>query len=823
MEAPRIQPYSYSTLGKFVLDYHHDKKAVNELNCRSAHRSNRNLTLSIPESELTWKGGSRSAGTQLLVFRASRWLGSTCKPETAKKTVSELHSSSSSTFTASPFCTPSSSSSSTSTIKKTARKTVALELNRITPVGLARIHSHGVSSSSSTHHSHDITIATDSSKHRQKSDRPLAVVVDSQQNFRRNGSLAPLENAAFSPSLLIKKVNGHDLAVGNSVTALGGKSSNRQSRSSCNHKQQQEEEGTFEDTGYSESDSDHNGGTGMSLASSKKRPATKEIGVVTDLCGIDSVLDLSPAISKTTTNNLASGRKGSANLRLSLQPTPSLKEGCTDRCTSPGFPLKQPPFRNGGFNGFTFNGYTNPDVLRLRAGPNVYQKHKKKKKKVLSLLQRQRLQQIKTMLASDLSNVQFEEEAACVPHKDPETGEIRPFGEIQGGNLYNVSDRDNGGGNGRSGDVPFTISIPRTLLDSSVLNESDSDGMEYVDTEEGLVGDDSAQMPSDVDGRKDGTGGDGGGNNVLSQLKNPSTTTSSSSTYRRRSEIQLLLDGDKPPSERISASEVPIFTAEDVSSRNNRASGGGGGSGAWGGASSGSSGQVNKSWLDSSTRKITPVEHFDYSYVSLNQKITGIINSSSSNTSGVNSATSSASNRKRNIRESESPLSASLSSVPPKKQVKVNSGSSGGTAEENHHSRERSSSALPECVGGCNYPTVLSPTESPAQDTSLTENSSTVCGEGTKDKIKQESDNARRGGTDDGDTLFRPDEVFASELVVFDSRGDCLLKEGEYSIIMQRCSKKEAAAGESSELLTFPPLTWNSVFGGCTNTKVSTL
>ena len=67
--------------------------------------------------------------------------------------------------------------------------------------------------------------------------------------------------------------------------------------------------------------------------------------------------------------------------------------------------------------------------------------------------------------------------------------------------------------------------------------------------------------------------------------------------------------------------------------------------------------------------------------------------------------------------------------------------------------------------------------------------------------------------------LFKPDDVFVSELVVFDSRGDCLLQEGEYSILMQQYSKKEK--DESPRLLTFPPLTWSSVFGGCTDPQVS--
>ena len=63
----------------------------------------------------------------------------------------------------------------------------------------------------------------------------------------------------------------------------------------------------------------------------------------------------------------------------------------------------------------------------------------------------------------------------------------------------------------------------------------------------------------------------------------------------RRSEIQLLLDGDKPPSQRISAVDIPVFVAEDVSSRTTR-----------------SAAQTKGPWL-SSTRKITPTESFHHS------------------------------------------------------------------------------------------------------------------------------------------------------------------------------------------------------------------
>ena len=801
IEAPRVCPYNYSSLGKFLLNYRHDKKTNGRV-LNNRDNPNRNLTLSIPESELTWKGGSKSSGTQMLVFRACQSTGA--EPDTSKEAISHVPS-----FTSS--CTVP-TSAQFSTKKVPARKTVALELNRINPSNLGKVQSQGVGGASTPSaapgHNQDQTGNHDSSN--LKGGKTKAVV-DSQ--LLRNCSKPSLEN------LSAKKINGHGLTA----------SSNKKNWSDCNHKQHA---ATFEDTDFSETDSDQNYGPSTTLSSSsaaKKRPETKEIGVVTDLCGIDSILDLSPASSKassvpSTVPAATNGsRKVSANLRLSL-PTPSLKKGCTDRCTSPGFPSKQQTFTNGArFNGFTFNGYANPEVLKLRAGPEVYQQKKKKKKGAVSVLPKHSNQQIKSLLSSD-SNGRLNN---TLTHKDPETGEIRPLGELQV--TPGLS------GDGKSGEVPFTVSIPRTILSSSVSNESDSDSMEYLDAEEGSPAvreeDDATQVFSGVEKEK------GGANrNVSTQQKTPSS--SSSSTYKRRSEIQLLLDGDKPPSERISASEVPIFTAEDVSSRNTRSTGGGGGAG--GGASNGGSGQLTKPWLDSSTRKITPVEHFDYSYLTLTQKFTGMINSSASsggggvgctNSSGVSSAANVTNNRKRNISDSDSVLSAASSSLavpPPSKQQKVNNNNiNGGSAvvvEEKCSPRlERGGTVSSERSG-------VSISPAPEREQGDVYNDQVSDSRMAVDNVsygggsgKLDTEFSRKSGTDDKKgSIFQADDVFASELVVFDSRGDCLLKEGEYSIIMQKCSKKTAASGKASgELLTFPPLTWNSVFGGSTDSKVS--
>ena len=821
MEAPKVCPYSHSSLGKFVLEYQHDSSTLSSststnnnnkklLSCKKtancsinssigASGSHQDLTLSIPESELTWKGGSRSTGTQMLVFRASQHVAG-AKNSAGKR--ARLPSSS----------------------KKPGRKTVALELNRINP---AKFQS-GVtpappfSSSSTNMAAHDQLVAESGSK------------------SKRKGSSSSVENSAGSSARVVH-VNGHSSAVAGSA-----KSSSEINWSDCNHGQ--EEADSSVESGSSSGARCKNSGAARTKGLFKKTTATREIGVMTDLCGIDSVLDFSSSVGS---NNSLTNRKGSSNLRLSLQPCPSLKKGYTDRCTSPGFPSKRQPFKNGGMNGFTFNGYANPDVLTLRSGPGVYQQNRKKKALSLNNMQNHmdHHQQKRAECLVDLErNGGGEKEDAMMTHKDPETGEIRPHGEFQA--------VDGGGG-----ELPFKVSIPRTVLNSSNGDESCSDVhvsvVEPTAATRGapvIIGGGSeveetgpttqALTSSGVTTNKKGSTLSSSSNSVQPLQKSPSV-------YKRRSEVQLLLDGDKPPSERISASEVPIFTAEDVSSRNTRTTGRGSGSGG------GAGGQPYRSWLDSSTRKITPVDHFDYAFVSLTEKVTGIVHSSISSSSGGGGgggggsassssggvSSSAAGSRKRNISDSDGgPGTTMLSSgkgggsgavLPPTKQAKISSGSSSGRANSSSVSIEENCRLdgggvdLSSDTGAA----LASPPMpgSTAQDTTTTTTTNTadiskvIDSYGGSTSSLESVCSGDGGGLVDNNSPFRPDDVFASELVVFDSRGDCLLQEGEYSILMQRCSKKDdsSSVGDVPGLLTFPPLTWSSVFagGGCNNSS----
>ena len=781
MEAPKLCPYSHSSLGKFVLDYQHNgitsssrlssKKANSSCSSNGSGRCH-DLTLSIPESDLTWKGGSRSAGTQMLVFRASQ---RTKNDLTSIRKRARLPSSS----------------------KKPGRKTVALELNRINP---ARFQSQATVPSTMAAQSNNDQSVADSCTTLNKGGRP--VVVESQSS-RRKSSSSSVENYG-SASSVPKVVHVHRHSSSVAASDASAKSSNGIYWSDCNHSQEEADSSM-------ESNSEANSGAARTKGLFRK-PEMRNIGVMTDLCGIDSVLDLSPVGSN-------SNHKGSTNLHLSLQPCPSLKKGCTDRCTSPGFPSKHQPFRNGGVNGFTFNGYANPDVLMLRAGPGIYQQNKKKK--ALLLLQNHTGHHQQAEYVLDLERNGGGE--AVMTHTDPQTGEIGPRGKF-----HAVA----GGG----GELPFKVSIPRTILNySSNGDEGCNNGttVEPVATAEGasVTGEGSeGEQPMQVQTSSNDTNKKGSTQSSLTgaqqqqQLKSPSP-------YKRRSEVQLLLDGDKPPSERISASEVPIFTAEDVSSRNTRNTGRGSNSSSGGG-------QLNKSWLDSSTRKITPVDHFDYAFVSLTEKVTGIVhsNSSSSNSGGGGGGSSSGvsssagNSRKRNISDSDGTLSTVLSSgqgggsdalPPPTKQAKVVNNGRANSASINTEENCKLDGADPSSESGA---AVTSPTlVSAAQDTTG-DISKAIASYGSNTSLESESLGTAKGddsGLVDKNSFFQPDDVFASELVVFDSRGDCLLQEGEYSILMQRCSKKESV-GDVPGLLTFPPLTWSSVFAnGRTNKKVS--
>ena len=184
--------------------------------------------------------------------------------------------------------------------------------------------------------------------------------------------------------------------------------------------------------------------------------------------------------------------------------------------------------------------------------------------------------------------------------------------------------------------------------------------------------------------------------------------------------------------------------------------------------------------------------------------------------------------RKRSVSDSESTVSKNLSSdsvaaPPPAKQQKVSGGGTNTSTVVEESERESSPQGGDPVLSECNNSSALC---GPTQDTMNPVNSTLPASNKSEidsGNVDPESSSSKIDSNNNDSSLFHPDDVFASEVVVFDSRGDCLLQEGEYSIIMQRCSnsKKKGVGEETDELLTFPPLTWSSVFGGCNEMKVS--
>lgn len=240
---------------------------------------------------------------------------------------------------------------------------------------------------------------------------------------------------------------------------------------------------------------------------------------------------------------------------------------------------------------------------------------------------------------------------------------------------------------------------------------------------------------------------------------------------RKRSEIQLLLDGDKPPGERISAEEVPVFMAEDPSSRATR-------------SSSGTSlQQVKGSWtqLGTGTRKVTPVEPFTYP---VTPKKTGMVDGQGH----------------KRVHPSDPP-SFSDEASPPLKLARLEEEREDLVEEEEEEESGRNIELEDE-----NYDHEMSKSHPPASSASSSHSANS----------KHQA--SEREGSSTPISLC-PEGVFCAEIVVFDSRGECLLQEGDYSILMQK--SLDISKDSPAPLATFAPLTWDSVFGDESRAQVT--
>ena len=341
-------------------------------------------------------------------------------------------------------------------------------------------------------------------------------------------------------------------------------------------------------------------------------------------------------------------------------------------------------------------------------------------------------------------------------------------------------------GSGKRGTRSFLVSIPRA----------------HYDAHPGQSGRGGTDTPFPSEGR---------GGKIT-------TTTTTSSTYRRRSEVQLLLDRDKPRGQRLSETDTPVFTAEDISNR-----------------SSSSSSTITTtcagSWLGSSTRKIMPVDHYGYplplSSLSPTRSPTKKHGSNCAET-GVGEANgncfspTTTSHAHTPNQRKRTAINGPLEGVvfadqpPPTKQPKVATPTRVVCEEEGHASEKTVVGrggvseaadvvgvARREEEGACPTPDTPLPPPAPPPPVATQPPHRSAEGEGR------------------GTPMPTPTSAtFSAELVVFDSRGECLVKDGQYSILMQCCPPSGSADSQQGlGLSTFEPLTWASVFAK--NTQVS--
>ena len=434
----------------------------------------------------------------------------------------------------------------------------------------------------------------------------------------------------------------------------------------------------------------------------KRKPETRDACVMTDLqFGIECINELTPLyqssmqtkspndpIKESSSSHLQNGnschsKPSSPPPNRSRSTSPHLSRH--DKCTSPL--VSKLALQNGVVNGLSMKGYASPTVAAIRK--NVRQRKRTKRKPY-------------TRTKTTNSKITAHKIQSTPPTAHPPTQDDLTRKKLS-------RKIPNKLGSGKHGIRSFLISIPRT---------------HYI--EKPTTTSPQGFLPKS---------NDEGYKNVV---RSPG--------YRRRTEIQLLLDGDKPRGQRVRADQVPKFVAEDVTS--------------W---------STKSSCMGSSTRKITPVDH--YSCPILSPK--------------SNASSTSPNHRKRSHSEDYFNItSPNQDQQPPQKFSRLTSPSDSVATT--------SSTAIDKQAN------LLAPTDrdSTADEDCCTDNECTA----------------------DVDVCIQPNDVFCAELVLFDSRGDCLLGDGEYAVMMQKCL--ESGEKEAAELLTFEPLTWSSVFSGKAHVSV---
>ncbi len=783
-------PYSCSSLGKRLLKYKapasHDSStnsnggdpAGEEDTSSSSHlntsKESEDLTVTIPESVLTWKGDRGSPGTQMLVFQVSYAnRGPVSKPK--RKPLQLIN------FVSQKGC----------------RKNVAVEVNRL---NLAEIGQNKSKPKQQQLHAGEPGIARGVSGKWE---------VSSGGAGRSGCGLEGGEGGEMAGVSHLSTMATTNSFSANSEVMV--ESSLRQGEGHNMVAPRDERATPPQDS----AEGGVGGGKGKSSLSKhvllQKKSRTKlkkskiDASVMTEISyGTEHIPDLyatAAAVSNHTPltpprNNYIA--KGNHSNTYSSPPkdhghhsSPLPKAGFVHKCTSPRL-----PFRNGTLNG-VLNGYALPKVAAVLKGQSepCPDKTPRDDEELFSAHQ----DGCYPSLLKGGINCEGLLKSTLAKQNGKRRGRRKMFLQQRSKSPLATPPV----GTGKRGTRSFLVSIPRVHYHPNHPHSVNSPRRENSA--------DSA-MPLAEEVEEETRGG----------------KSSVSTSHKRRSEIQLLFDGDKPPGQRISELEIPVFVAEDISNRS---------------VSSTSTGS-NALWLGSSTRKITPTEHFSYPLHSLSPTkrgsghTNGVPTNSAADCNGFSSTLSpghggggGGNHRKRTAGSTD--VNSALSppdALPPSKQPKVTTGNADYDPQllasgKHPVGKTLGSVSVEERGGDClppHHPTAAEPVmeaelvQSGGEKHTHLSNSLmmlTSFPPRVKSIVREEG---KGGGEEEGEEERGPRESsvgqsstsFSAELVVFDSRGECLVRDGEYSILMQ-CSSGKKGLG----LSTFEPLTWKTVFG----------
>ncbi len=738
-----VYPYSCSSLGKQVLKYNdpsaddEDKTLLQQSSPGSTTGKNgeQGITLTIPESVLTWKG-NRMPGTQMLVFRATYAKKAANKPKRMPLHLINFVS------------------------RKGCSKNVAVEVNRLnlTDIGQNKPKTKPLLRNNLG------TNATTNGEFLLEGDETTrggdGTSAHSLSSTSASCNRIPVDGADSLKTVLSsgQANNTHRQVMTNGIPVVNNCVTKKLPQT---HSAQVE----IVNSSLNPVASQSKRGAGLvkyrllQKKKSKMKRVKIDASVMTEISfGTDTIMDMS-TVSHTSSscNDFYSNSDHPSTFISSpsesmdfvtnhtLSP-PRTKQGFMDKCTSP-----KVLFRNGSFNGL--NGYAVPEVAALRGNISGSRKSNGINPKV-------------------------------IPPSEITDGKCSGGGGGGGGGGGKLKHRKRHverkkrlkcnyptAGRGKRGMRSFLVSLPRKHYDNQYLGQQ-----QHLNCLDSV---DAASLQGESPGGKTYT-----------------------STYRRRSEVQLLLDGDKPPGQRLSPMEIPVFTAEDISNRSSR--------------------NVTTSaspWLESSTRKITPVEHYTYPLSpGKRTSFSSLIGNSSLPTSPSGLDAPSTSNdifRKRGATSMEAISPVSPDHLPFTKRARVIRTPPRGFSENEKEEKKDMDTT------SANTTSITTSSERSLEFDVLEElnkynqklTSNPVLLRASIPTSSPTPSLESRGVTDTT-TLHHEEEVFNAELVVFDSRGECLIKDGEYSILMQSCLK------ERSGLSTFEPLTWATVFGGESDSEV---